>query len=423
VCNFSSHRDDYNEECKTAIKNHCLHRDKNIQVYQEDEPACSCFQSELIDTDDGNCEFHVLSDLNRSYLKQGVEEGRNGKGIIFVWSSGNYYYLGEYSPFKGWLSSRYTIAVGSIDVNGFHASYSTPGPGVFVTAPGGDEESALIAPFPINDCAKNATGTSFAAPIVSGAIALMLEVNYDLGWRDVQGILATTSKKGPSNTPNDHTIQQNGAGLWHSDLYGFGILDINKAVTAAEQWVNFGPEIMLSGSSNEDLNLSIDDNLGAPVSSVISIKEDGMQGFVVENVVVFLTVNHNTRGHLRVILTAPTGMQSLLLPGKRSEIQQPEGEWELLTVRHWNELPYGDWTISVEDTKEGDHRSPLRGRRELDPTDLFKKWRIEIYGHAGQQHNPVVKESKGQKQKKAVKESKVAKKDDKKKEKAARHRK
>ena len=38
-------------------------------------------------------------------------------------------------------------------------------------------------------------GTSFSAPIVSGAIALILEANPNLNWRQVKYILAQTAKK------------------------------------------------------------------------------------------------------------------------------------------------------------------------------------------------------------------------------------
>ena len=70
-------------------------------------------------------------------------------------------------------------------------------------------------------------GTSFSAPAVAGGIALMLEANPSLTWRDVQGIIASTSTVVSEEDPSWVT---NGAFLRHSNLYGFGIFDAVSAV-------------------------------------------------------------------------------------------------------------------------------------------------------------------------------------------------
>ena len=44
-----------------------------------------------------------------------------------------------------------------------------------------------------NDTYTLATGTSFAAPAVAGVVALMLEANPELGYRDIQQILAMSA--------------------------------------------------------------------------------------------------------------------------------------------------------------------------------------------------------------------------------------
>ena len=50
----------------------------------------------------------------------------------------------------------------------------------------------------------------------------MLEANPRLGWRDVQGILARTSQVVYEDDP---TWVRNGAGLSHSEKYGYGIIE------------------------------------------------------------------------------------------------------------------------------------------------------------------------------------------------------
>lgn len=73
-------------------------------------------------------------------------------------------------------------------------------------------------------------GTSFAAPIVSGVVALMAQANPKLGYRDVQQILALTAHKvddskaaAPDKTiwsTNSATNWNNG-GMHFSDDYGY----------------------------------------------------------------------------------------------------------------------------------------------------------------------------------------------------------
>merc|ERR1712238_194525 len=107
----------------------------------------------------------------------------------------------------------------------------------------------------VNDgkCTNGGDGTSLAAPIVSGVIALMLEVNPNLGWRDVQDILAWSSQVVNSvvvNSTADPSFARNSAGIVHSNRYGFGIVNANESVIMSETWTNLGPEIMLVGEDS-----------------------------------------------------------------------------------------------------------------------------------------------------------------------------
>lgn len=63
----------------------------------------------------------------------------------------------------------------------------------------------------------------FNISVVSGVVALMLEANPNLGWRDVQDILARTAQP-VLDDPENKSLQVNGAGLAHSNWYGFGIV-------------------------------------------------------------------------------------------------------------------------------------------------------------------------------------------------------
>src|SRR5262249_23974291 len=120
-------------------------------------------------------------------------------------------------------------------------SYSTPGASILVTAPGD-----FIATTALNNNDGNpgndfafVNGTSFAAPIVSGIVAMMLQANPNLGYRDVQEILALSSHK---LDPTSSSWAVNGATNWNgggnlvSNDFGFGLVDAHAAVRLAETW-------------------------------------------------------------------------------------------------------------------------------------------------------------------------------------------
>ena len=50
-------------------------------------------------------------------------KGRNGKGVIYVWAAGNGGQNGDSCAMDGYVSSIYTIAVGSVDQYGHQAPY------------------------------------------------------------------------------------------------------------------------------------------------------------------------------------------------------------------------------------------------------------------------------------------------------------
>jgi subtilisin family serine protease len=150
-------------------------------------------------------------------------------------------------------------------------------------------------------------GTSIATPIVSGVIALMLDANPDLTWRDVQAILASTARAVQDNT--DETAQINSAGYWHSNKYGFGIIDADAAVNASEVWENLGPERMTTSRSGP-LNIVIPDDATEPISTSIFVEESNL---ITETVYVYISLEHSSRGELEITLTSPGGMKSRLV--------------------------------------------------------------------------------------------------------------
>ena len=87
-------------------------------------------------------------------------------------------------------------------------------------------------------------GTSASTPMVAGVIALMLEANSDLSWRDIQHILVRTSKKVDSS---DEGWFKTYKGRDYNHKYGYGLIDATSAVNLAKEWQNVSSEVDFTG--------------------------------------------------------------------------------------------------------------------------------------------------------------------------------
>lgn len=343
-CDFSQ---EITNQCKQSIFDYC----SLSSNYENDQEACEDYLHLLID---GECTYQNEPIDKTAELETGILEGRDGKGIIFTFAAGNSFGTGEDVNMRRYQNSRYTIAVGAVGKDGSHASYSTPGAAVFVSAPGGDRESVtnmVTAGFD-GGCRDATIGTSFACPIVSGVIALMLEVNPDLTWRDVQAILASTSRM-IDNDPDDSTRVTNGGGYTHSNLYGFGVVDAAAAVKASRDWILLEAEESVQKSSGP-VDLPIFDSSTTVLTSSLNVEIENGKDFIVESVEVSLGVSHFSRGDLDVTLTSPDGTVSILHPGGRPEITmtlEDDEKWDLMTLRNWGESASGTWTLTIKDIK------------------------------------------------------------------------
>jgi len=154
------------------------------------------------------------------------------------------------------------------------------------------------------DCTADFGGTSSATPLVAGVVALILEANPKLTWRDVQYVLATTADQ---NDQNDTDWTTNGAGLHINHKYGFGRVNAIGAVKAALSHVPVAP--VYAHQTNLNVNQKIPDNSTDGIWSTIQISDDTI---TVEHVEVILNIQHPAAGDLSVILQSPSGTQSVL---------------------------------------------------------------------------------------------------------------
>jgi subtilisin family serine protease len=187
--------------------------------------------AEKLGSDIINCSWGTvngeITDAERDVINDLATNGRNGLGTIIVFASGN---QGRDSSMA---ESKLDVVfnVGSISPDGKRANYSNYGPTLDFVAPG----SVLSLDYSGDDGKQSgdltmSTGTSFAAPIVSGVIGLVLEANPKLSRVEVFDILAKTSKKNPEYT---FTPLSNNQSLSRNDEVGFGLVDAKAAVDLA----------------------------------------------------------------------------------------------------------------------------------------------------------------------------------------------
>ena len=181
------------------------------------------------------------------------------------------------------------------------------------------------------DCSITFGGTSAAAPVVAGAVALVLSANPALGWRDVQGILAASTDAIDDADPG---WQLNGGGLRFNHKYGFGRVNASRAVTLAREWLIYGDEFTLTPG------------LTAFAPGAFESKARLSTNLRVEGVEVVFTARVARRGRLAVNLLSPFGTLDLAPFHPDAAADYPG--WRFGSVAHWGEASAGDWTLRLE---------------------------------------------------------------------------
>ena len=301
--------------------------------------------------------------------------GREGLGTVVLFSAGNARAKGanntNYDPTK---NIPYTIVVAAGKADGLITSYSTPGASVLVTAPGSEPDSIVTTDWQGADGynkspgeAGNYTdvedtffnGTSAAAPIAAGVVALMLEANAGLGYRDVQEILVYSSKRavfldatGVQSDVNQ-AVDWNGGGLLTGYDFGFGNIDAHAAVRLAESWQKTSTTNNLALIDGVVLTPTLAINAGDQAQAVAVFTQDNR----VEQITVSIDLETDRLQDVRLELVSPGGTRSILIdepPALRDENDTPllptNLRYTLNTVRNWGESLAGEWTLQVTNT-------------------------------------------------------------------------
>ncbi len=338
---------------------------------------------------DGNLTTATALSMNAQYA---ASNGRGGLGTIIVAAGGNSRATGGNAQGSLTNNNRFSVEVGAINAQGDLSTlqigsspFSNPGASLLVSAPG----SNVVSTSHMLETERGSTfgndytsmqGTSFAAPIVSGIIALMLEANPNLGYRDVQQILALSARKinDPTTQWSDNGAHGwNGGGMHTSNDYGFGEVDARAAVRLSEAWMT------QSTGANEYVYSASSGALGKPLAAGATLTSSIAMnaGLNVEHVEIDFDAQVGRLGDLTLKLISPDGTQSVLLnrqgkvpdgmpgasPTDLGSTQSGAFKYTFMSTHDFGERSAGNWVLQVTDSASG---LPV----------TLNSWSLRLYG-------------------------------------------
>lgn len=272
--------------------------------------------------------------LIKKAIVNAIQNGRQGKGTIYVFAAGNGARSGDNCNFDGYTNSIYSITVGAIDRKGLHPYYSEEcSAQLVVTYSSGSGDAIHTTDVGANECSSNHGGTSAAAPLGAGIFALALSVRPELSWRDLQSILVQTAVP-----VNEHEVwDKTYIGKKFSHTYGYGKLDAYAVVEAAKSVELLKPQAWYS-SPWLHVKRKIPQGVEGLLSSFTVTQEALRKANLerIEHVTVTMNVNHTRRGDISVDLRSPTGAVSFLSVARRlDDADSGYVDWTFMSVAHW----------------------------------------------------------------------------------------
>jgi subtilisin family serine protease len=282
-------------------------------------------------------------------------------GTIHVLAAGN---DGGDANWKRLQATDNAIVVSATADDGTAAYYSNIGANVTVTAPSsGGTQSVTTTDrtgsdgYNEGDSTATFGGTSAAAPLVAGIMAMGVEANPNMDVRTAKHLLAKTSTKVDEGNAY---WSQNAAGVNFNPFYGFGMIDAGAFVAAAEVYTGVTDRVI--GTAN----------LTPTGGKVITDRPDDgswLWGHVTDMIVgpeiflnpleeIILTVSMEATGasawspaELTIDILDPYGNQLTAAfystsPADTSAL----ASWNYVINGFWGENPSGQWLIGLGDS-------------------------------------------------------------------------
>jgi subtilisin family serine protease/subtilisin-like proprotein convertase family protein len=303
----------------------------------------------------------------------GMEEFAGPIGTAIVSAAGNGGMTDRLDA-DGFASSRYVLPVASVGDLDLRATYTEPGSAQLICAHSSGNARSVVATKPGSEWVTTFGGTSAAAPLVAGVLALALEANPSLTPRDLEHLLVRTARVLDTRSGVWTT---NSAGIQVSELHGFGTVDAHALVQAAMQWQALPPLVSITtgivpvgealpdapaasdqpddannpawdcASNAHTVTLQIDEGLGIEHDEHIDHIDH------IEHIELIPVVATTFIGDLSIELISPSGTVSVF--AKPSSDPQDDLRGHVFTSRrHWGESAAGVWTVRIADCQPGD---------------------------------------------------------------------
>lgn len=307
--------------------------------------------------DDG-MEMGAPGILIKRAMVDAVQNGRKGRGTIYVFAAGNGAAADDNCNFDGYTNSIYSITVGAIDREGHHPYYSEKcSAQLVVTYSSGSGDFIHTTDVGASQCVATHGGTSAAGPLAVGVFALALEARPDLSWRDMQYLALQTAV--PLDEESDW--QTTSIGKKFSHQFGYGKLDAYALVDAAKGFQSVKPQAWYDSPWQHIRHDIPEGDVGLSHTFVVSkaaLEEANFKR--VEHITVTMNIDHTRRGDLAVELRSPNGISSHLSTARKHD-NFPGGyeDWTFMSVAHWGESGDGAWTIVAKDLVANEHNGTL----------------------------------------------------------------
>ncbi len=349
-----------------------------------------------------------LSLRQAAILSRVANEGRDGKGAVICFASGNANRpINDTVDERGWPNNvisgptewvdgfavhESVIAVAATTSMGKKAAYSNWGKEISVCAPSSNGHPGFSdtitypritspilgrgilttdrvggAGYSTSDYTYDFGGTSSACPLVAGVAALVISANPDLTGAEVREILETTADKITQNETdpqlgnNFGTYDANG----HSQWFGYGKVNAARAVAEARRRLTDPGEEPQQLAKSASPNVPIPDNNTTGISDTLSFDSSAL----ISGVKVGVDVEHSYIGDLKLTLVSPDGIEVVLQNRRGGRADNIKKTFDMANTMGLSSLlgrsAAGDWKMLVQDF------APL-------DTGIFKSWSLEF---------------------------------------------